>query len=132
MKKHNKFLAANLALTLAAASIIGYGKWKEGDLREDRTREVQQIVSRYRSCPDSYRTTGECYNDAERTGMANTAREHSSAGRYLQAGLIYARLGRDFINDAREMAGRCDETGRRQILREIGLRSEAARRMGPQ
>lgn len=130
MKKTSWILAANIALAVGTSGLYGYGKWKESRIHEAHEREVQQMVDHFKSCPDAYRDYGECYGQAERQRMEAAALAHRDAGRYLEAGMAYARLGRDFEDQAREMAGRCDDAGRMAIIRQIELRQEAGHRAG--
>lgn len=129
MKKANWILAANIALAVGTSSLYGYGKWKESQIHHAHEREVQQMVDRFKSCPDRYRDYGECYGAEERQRIEAQALAHRDAGRFFEAGMAYARLGRDFEDQAREMAGRCDDAHRRIIVSQIELREEAGRRV---
>ncbi len=129
MKKANWILAANIALAVGTSSLYGYGKWKESQAHQAHEREVQQMVDHFKSCPDRYRDYGECFGQDERQRMEAQALAQRDAGRFFEAGMIYARLGRDFEDRAREMAGRCDDPHRRAIVRQIELREEAGLRV---
>jgi hypothetical protein len=129
MKKHNKLLAGSLVLALGGGAYVGYAKFHDVKDEQAHHREVQTLVGHFRSCPDLYRRTGECHTPEERTRLLSQAQEQRGEGRFEEAGLTFARLG-GMESDAREMAGRCalsgNTAGRDRILRELGLRSEAA------
>jgi hypothetical protein len=130
MKKHNIILTANIVLAAGAAGLFTYGSIKESRMHKEHDRQVQVLVDRFKACPDRFRDFGECYTQAERDGMVRQAEADRSAGRYLDAGRIYARLGARYETEAREMAGRCGEAGRKEITDMIDLRREAAERAG--
>lgn len=130
MKKRNVILAANITLALGAAGLFTYGKWEEHKAHQTHEREVSQLVEHFKSCPDSFRTTRECFSEEERNARVSQANALRDSGSYLEAGRIFVELGPNFLNDAQEMAGRCDNNGRLEITRKIQLRREAATRSG--
>ena len=129
MKKTTWILAGNIALAAGAAGLFTYGNIQESRIHREREAEVRHMADRFKACPDRYRETGECYSTQERERMAAEAGDLRGRGAYYEAGMIYAHLGRQYEGEAREMAGRCDESERRTIVRQIELRQEAGRRL---
>jgi hypothetical protein len=120
-----------LTMSIGITGAVGFSGYRS--IKADRAREtsIQRLVDRFRSCPDTYRATGECHSPQEIVDMLADARANEGQNRYRQAGLIYARLGR--ANKAREMSELCEQNGdlegSKAIDKEMALREEAAARM---
>ncbi|MEW6036472.1 MAG: hypothetical protein AB1529_07715 [Candidatus Micrarchaeota archaeon] len=124
VKKHNWLLIGGVTACLGAGAFVAHGTYKDIQRQEAHRRSVSTLVESLKACPDRFRAVGDCSSDGDRAHLLSEAETDRREGRFREAGLKFARLGRE--GDAREMAGRCDESGRRAILEELSVRRDAA------
>jgi hypothetical protein len=124
VKKHNWLLIGGITACLGAGAFVGHGTYRDMQRREEHQRHVSTLVESLKACPDRFRAVGDCSSDEDRAHLLSEAETDRREGRFREAGLKFARLGRE--GDAREMAGRCDESGRGAILEELSIRRDAA------
>ncbi|MCI0504114.1 tetratricopeptide repeat protein [Candidatus Micrarchaeota archaeon] len=127
VKRHNIILAGTVAVGLAASAYLGWGTYKEHKRQVAHEQNVVAMVERFKACPDRFVARRECFSETERAGILTEAEGARSGGRHREAGLKFAILGMG--NEAREMAGRCNETDRRAIMEELRVREEAEARI---
>jgi hypothetical protein len=131
MGKGKRWAAISLSTVLfaGAATFTGIGMHKQAGLERAREARVQQIVERYKACPERFRAVKSCLSPEERVKKRGDADSDRRNGRYEKAGLAFAELMME--NEAREMAGRCAQegnpSGREKILQVLSEHQDAVR-----
>jgi hypothetical protein len=127
-------ISLSFALFAGAATFTGIGMHRDAGLERAREARVQQIVNRFKACPERFSQVKSCLSPEERVKKMGDAETDRRSGNFEKAGITFAELLEE--NDAREMAGRCadrgDMAGRDKILQVLSERQEAARRAGSQ
>lgn len=125
------FLPIAITLSVGATGLVGYTGWLARGETQEREQKIVQMVDRFKACPDRFKINRECFSPQERQELQVESGRMKKAGRWEEAGMAFAKLGR--FNDAREMAEECNklgnETGTEKIREEIALRREAIHRM---
>lgn len=132
MGKGKRWAAITLSTVLfaGAATFTGIGMHRDAGLERAREARVRQIVERFKACPERFMSVKSCLSPEERVKKRGDADSDRLNGRYEKAGVAFAELLME--NEAREMAGRCAETGnnsaRERILQILSERQDAERR----
>jgi hypothetical protein len=121
-------ISLSFALFAGAATFTGIGMYKEAGQERAREARVQQIVERFKACPERFRAVKSCLSPEDRVKKRGDADQDRRAGNYEKAGVAFAELMQE--NEAREMAGMCAEkgnpAGRDKILNLLSEMQDAA------
>ena len=124
VKRHTLIWASGMALGLAASGYAGKTALDGRKQQLQHERSVASMVAHFRSCPETYLASGECYLPSQRAVIEREANEAKAAGRFREAGVAFAKIGK--TAEARVMAGWCtNPKDRKAVLEEIKLREEA-------
>jgi hypothetical protein len=123
-------VATSFTLFLGAVGTIGVLHNKKSGAEKAKEERIAQIVSQFKACPERFKTVRGCLSAEDRVKRIGDAVQAREKGEFQKAGIIFAEILQE--NDAREMAGKCQQSGntegRERILTVLSERQEAAER----
>jgi hypothetical protein len=120
-------LSTAAAISITASVFMIYGKVQENKRSDAQEQRIQQLVSRFKACPERFSAVSSCNSPEEMLSKRSQAERLRDQSNYEEAGIKFAEL--NLANEAREMAGRCAQNGntkgRARILEELSIRTKA-------